>query len=110
MYCSKCHHDSQPIHKKIHDEFYNFIKANRKWLDKMSNGDIIKMPGDNEFVRNRTFKLIPSSKIRFTIYNNNLLAEPYNVHYIGMRDAGEGSMIEFLDRNMDKIFSWYDVM
>jgi hypothetical protein len=110
MYCRKCRHEHQPIHKKIEREFSAFIKSNRKWLDQIDEGQIISLPGDADDVRCKTFALIPGKRTKFTIYNNNLLDDPYNVKYVGMRDYGEGSMIEFMDDNMDKIFSYYDVM
>lgn len=110
MYCSKCHHDHQPIHEKIRREFSAFIEANRRWIDNIDEGGIIKLPDCADQARNQRFKLIPGRRGIYTIYNNNLLDDPYNVRYVGSRNYGEGTMIEFMDENMDKIYSHYDVM
>lgn len=110
MYCNRCHRDQQPIHLTINEKFHAFIKGNRKWIDLIRDGEIITLP-ELEEVRGQIarFKLFPKRKQSFTIYNNDLLGDPYNVHYVGNRRYGEGSMIEFMDGNMDKLFSYYDV-
>ena len=106
MYCDECHNDHQPIHETINAKFRAFIKANRKWINLIKDGEIIHLPDYN---RERV-KIFPRRKASFFIYNNDMLDEPFNVRYIGVRDFGEGAMIEFMDGHMDKVYSHYDVM
>jgi hypothetical protein len=106
MYCDKCHHDHQPINETVAKIFEGFIEANRKWINKIDEGEIVHLPARSE----ATGRRLKIGKATHFIYNLGMLEEPFNIRYVGMRDHGEGSMIEFMDHRMDKICSYYDVM
>jgi hypothetical protein len=103
MYCDKCHKEHQPIHDTVDEEIHRFIEANRKWINRIKDGEILKLNWD------RDKKILLKGK-KYFVYNTNLLEEPFSVRYVGVREHGEGSMFELLDKHMDKIYSYYDVM
>jgi len=103
MYCDKCHKEHQPIYDTVGKEITRFIEANRKWINKVKSGGIIRLNWDRD-------KKVTINRSRYCIYNTAILFEPFSVRYVGVRDYGEGSMIELLDKHMDKLYSFYDVM
>ena len=74
--------------------FKSFITNNRKWIDKMKDGDIINLTKsfDNE------------------ICSIGVMKHPWNIKYVSLSDGGDGNFIYFIDDRFNKIYSYYDVM
>ena len=103
MYCSKCHHEHHPIYKVVDDDFDGFIKNNRGLLEDMTYGEIV------EILANDSVRRAGSRKV-YHLGSKQMMKDPYNVKYIGKIEGGEGPLYVFLDANMDKLYSYYDVM
>ena len=79
------------------DIFTSFIKNNRMWLNKMSIGgitDIVKAHKDKTL----------------DVCSLDVMEYPWHAKFIGKHEGGEGPFIVFLDEQMNKIYSYYDVM
>ena len=100
--CDHCHHDHQPIHDAIDSEFESFVNNNRDWINEMKDGEIRRLDPN-------VVKVLVDGE-HYTVCSTNLLKDPFDVRYVGLRGGGEGNIIVFLDGAMNRIFSYYDVM
>lgn len=79
------------------DIFVSFIKNNRQWIDAMTLGNIVNIV---EAHRDKTLD----------ICSIDVMDYPWRVKYVGKHEGGEGPFIVFMDENMNKLYSYYDVM
>ncbi len=76
--------------------FVGFVKNNQKWLDEMIDETIIN--------------IVQASKQKDNdICSIDIMKHPWCVRYIGKISSAEGLHIIFLDENMNKLYSYYDV-
>jgi len=82
---------SQPIYETISDKFESFVDNNRKWLDAMEYDAVVNL------------------KDITNVCCINMLADPFLIAYVGKYNADEGPIYVFLDRNFNRLYSYYDV-
>lgn len=87
----------QKIYKIIDKKFESFINNNRTIFSDMKIGEIVKV-NDSEIVKEHF------------LCSKDMLDAPFNVAYFGKLDSSEGSLLLFFNKEMEKIYSYYDVM
>lgn len=83
----------------VDEVFLSFIKNNRSWINEMAVGDIMDVARRWE-----------DPKTKVSVCSTDLLECPWSIRYVGIAKGGEGDFIVFLTENMNKIYSYYDVM
>jgi len=79
------------------DIFTSFINNNRKWMDEMAIGGVIDIVHAHE-------------EKTMDVCSLDVMEYPWHVKYIGKHEGGEGPVYVFLDEQMNKLYSYYDVM
>ena len=85
---------NQPIYKMIDEEFEGFVKGNRKMLEKVRCGTFIVLAD------------VPKNKL----CNIGLLEYPFYIIAVSKTDGGDGPLYHFFNRDMNKVYTLYDVM
>jgi len=83
--------NKQKAYDIVDSTFISFISDNRKWVDELSVGEIKSVSVTKKF------------------NSRGVLCAPWHVCYVGKTGGGEGDTIVFLDSNLDKLYSYYDV-
>lgn len=87
----------QEIYKIIDKKFESFVNNNKAIFFDMEIGEIVKI-NDSEIV------------IGHHLCSIDMLDVPFNVAYFGKLDGSEGPLLLFFNKEMEKIYSYYDVM
>lgn len=83
----------QKIHEIVEKRFREFADCNRVIFENMMYGQILQVYKDT---------MVEGNRIR----NLDMFGAPYGVKYFGKLDGAEGDFYVFLDRNMDKIYTY----
>ena len=96
----------QAIYKTIDKKFESFVENNRKIFKEMEYGEIAKICIEKQTV----ITLCKEKQVKeYRLSCTDMLEEPFNIAYLGKKEGFEGDYYIFLDKTMDKIYSYYDV-
>lgn len=84
----------QIIYGRIDEIFKGFVNNNRSLFEKMDYNGIIDVHQVNKEGK---------------LYALNMLDDPFNVAYIGLKHYDAGNLIAFMDKDFNKIYHYYDV-
>jgi len=86
---------NQPIYTKIDNEFRSFVANNEKVLRELEAECPLRVD------------ILHGVK---GVCRSDMLDEPYNIAFIYKIGGDEGSAYHFLDKHMDKIYSYYEYL
>jgi len=86
----------QPAYIVVDKIFENFVLNNRYILEHLKDGEIRAISKDTKVDD-------------YTLGSLDVLERPWQIRYVGKYEWGEGVMIIFLDREMTKVYEYYDV-
>lgn len=87
----------QKIHEIIDEKFKEFAKNNHEIFSNLGYGEIVKITGSDKKIKGHD------------LCSLDMLEDPFNIAYFGKLEGIEGNFLIFINENMEKVYSYYDV-